>query len=120
MNDNGKSKETTLHVQSGVNQKGEPFVQITQDGRVLAQLTPGEAAHHAFLILEATEACQSDAFLVAWVTEHVGAGQEQAAGLLADFRKWRGEMTGKQWQQDWVVNPTQVTAADENRRVKKL
>ena len=120
MNDNGKSKETTLHVQSGVNQKGEPFVQITQDGRVLAQLTPGEAAHHAFLILEATEACQSDAFLVAWVTEHVGAGQEQAAGLLDDFRKWRSEMTGKHWQQDWVMNPTQVTAPDENRRVKKL
>jgi hypothetical protein len=97
----------TLWHQSGVNMRGEPFIQLTLNENVIGQFTPAEARDFARTILEAAEAAETDAFLMQWVTQQVGAGPEQAAGLLADFRRYREELTGKkhgaQDVTDWVM-----------------
>jgi hypothetical protein len=103
-----KLPDVVLGYQSGVNARGEPFVQLLLRGAVVGQLTPAEARAHAYGVLEAAEAAETDAFLFGWVIQHVGAGQEQAAGLLADFRRFRARVTGKQHGAtgrpgDWVM-----------------
>ncbi len=52
-----------IDVQSGVNARGEPFVQILNDGEPVGQLTPDEAREHAKIIMEVAEAAEQDAFL---------------------------------------------------------
>lgn len=81
--------------QSGVNPKGEPFVQLIVDDKVIGQMTPDEARDHARAITEAAEAAETDAFIFDWVQKEVGVGPVQAAGLLGEFRRWRETRTGK-------------------------
>jgi len=104
-----KIPDDVLWHQSGVNAKGEPFVQLIQGTDVIAQMSVDEARDHGHAILEAAEAAETDAFLFDWVIHHVGAGKEQAAGLLVDFRKYRAERTGKRHgptsPRDWVMPP---------------
>lgn len=101
--------ENTLHHQSGVNARSEPFVQLIRGGAVIAQMDPGQARDHAIAMLEAAEAAETDAFIHQWVKERVGAGPEQAAGLLMDFRRYRRERTGKQGgptdREEWTMPP---------------
>ena len=114
-------ERTTLYTQSGVNARGQAFVQITRDGKVIAQLTPEETREHALGLLNAAEAALSDAYLVSWVKEHVGAGEVEAAGLLADFRRWREKRGGRPFEEDkWVINPTAVKPIDGQARAKKI
>lgn len=93
--------------QSGVNKKGEAFVQLILDGKIIAQMEPGDARDHARAITEAAEAAEQDAFLFDWVCNQVGSGPEQAAGLIADFRRYREARTGKKGgpsdPTDWVM-----------------
>jgi hypothetical protein len=95
--------------QSGVNQKGEPFVQLILDGVVIAQMDPEDARDHARAITEAAEAAEQDAFLVTWVKEKVGAGPAEAAVMLQEFRAFRLARTGKKagalHPDDWVMPP---------------
>lgn len=102
-------KERVLWHQSGINRKGEPFVQLLLDQEIIAQLTPELARQHAQQITEAAEAAEQDAFLFDWVRRKVGAGPEQAAGMIADFRRYRAERTGKSQgptrPSDWVMPP---------------
>jgi hypothetical protein len=103
-----KLPDVVLGYQSGVNTKGEPFVQLLLNGKILGQLTAAEARAHGYGVLEAAEAAETDAFLFQWVIEHVGSGREQAAGLLTDFRRYRAEITGKRHGPtgrpgDWVM-----------------
>lgn len=104
-------KPDTLWHQSGVNPEGEPFVQLIKGKEVLAQMTTAQARDHAQAMLDAAEAAETDAFVYTWVIEHVGAGPEQAAGLLTDFRRWRaahaGKREGPRHDQDWVLPPKQ-------------
>lgn len=93
--------------QSGVNSKGEPFVQLLLNERIIGQMSPEEARDHARAITEAAEAAEQDAFIFDWVTRKVGSAPEQAAGLLQDFRAYRLERTGKRGgpsnPRDWVM-----------------
>ena len=102
-------QERTLWHQSGINPKGEPFVQLLLDREIIAQLTPELARQHAQQIVEAAEAAEQDAFLFDWVMRKVGAGPAQAAGMIADFRRYRAERTGKSQgptrPTDWVMPP---------------
>jgi hypothetical protein len=103
-----KPSDVVLGYQSGVNTKGEPFVQLLLKGAIVGQLTPAEARAHAYGVLQAAEAAETDAFLFQWVIKHVGSGPGQAAGLLADFRKYRAQITGKRHgftgqQGDWIM-----------------
>ncbi len=92
--------------QSGVNRKGEPFVQLLRGNTIIGQMSAEQARDHSRAILEAAEAAEQDAFLRDWVMNHVGGGEAQAAGLIADFRAYRKERTGKSSgpsnPHDWV------------------
>lgn len=87
-------KEHVLWHQSGVNIKGEPFVQLMQDDKVICQLSPEQARDHAKNVLEATEASEQDAFLLDFFTKQVGADPPHAMQIIKEFRKWR-EARGK-------------------------
>lgn len=87
-------KEHVLWSQSGVNRAGEPFVQLLQDDKVICQLDPEQARSHARDVLEATEASEQDAFLVAFFREKLDASLEDTYRIIVDFRKWR-EARGK-------------------------
>ena len=93
--------------QSGVSASGEPFVQLLRGEEVIAQMDVEQARDHARAITEAAEAAEQDAFLRDWVINKVGAGEEQAAGLILDFRKYRAARTGKSQgptnKRDWVM-----------------
>lgn len=93
--------------QSGVNSKGEPFVQLLRGNRVIGQMSPQEARDHAQAMIEAAEAAEQDAFIRDWVMTKVGAGEAQAAGLIADFRQYRRERTGKRGgpvsKREWIM-----------------
>lgn len=75
----------------------EPFV-LVRVGKMEGRLTPSEARAHAMSILEAAEAAESDAALVAFLKKRVGlASQADYAAILQDFRKYREgrAITGK-------------------------
>jgi hypothetical protein len=86
--------ERTIWHQSGVNKRGEPFIQFMLDDQVICQLTPEEARDHAKNVLEATEASEQDAFMLHFLTERVGTDREKAMAVIVDFRQWR-EARGK-------------------------
>jgi len=104
-----KLPDDILWHQSGVNQKGEPFVQLIFGNRVIAQMDVEQAREHGRTIVEAAEAAETDAFIFDWVINRVGAEPENAGAMLVDFRKYRTERTGKRHgatsKRDWVMPP---------------
>jgi len=103
-------KDQRLWHQSGVNLKGEPFVQLLLDEQIIAQMSPEAARDHGRAITEAAEAAEQDAFLWDWVIHKVGSDEQRAAGLIAEFRRYRAERTGKSQgpfrPTDWVMAPS--------------
>jgi hypothetical protein len=102
-------KDHVLWHQSGISPHGEPFVQLLRDDKIIAQMSPEQARDHARAVTEAAEAAEQDAFIWDWVLNKVGAGKDQAYGLIVDFRKYRAERTGKSQgptrPTDWVMPP---------------
>jgi hypothetical protein len=92
--------------QSGVNQRGEPFVQLILDGKVMGQMTPTEARDHARAISEAAEAAETDAFLIQFFRNELDVPRNSALGVLMKFREFR-ERAGKSGppsdREDWVM-----------------
>jgi hypothetical protein len=91
-------EETSLDWVSGVNQKGEPFVQLakvyTQSGKreIIAQLDPWGARDTALNALSAAEAAQTDALLMKFLKERLGlADPAQWGAVMLDFRNLRAE-----------------------------
>lgn len=84
----------TLWHQSGVNRKGEPFIQLMIDDKVVGQFTPEECRDHARSILEATEAAEQDAFMLDFAKGTIGITEEVAIRLLQELRRYR-EARGK-------------------------
>jgi hypothetical protein len=106
--------------QSGINSKGEPFVQLILGEKIIAQVDPTEAREHAMAMIECAEAAETDAFIFRWVIEHVGADPGNAAGLLVDLRKFRAEVTGKHHgptsSTDWLKPEGKQGARDDGTR----
>ncbi len=99
--------DDVLWHQSGVNQKGEPFVQLIRGTAVIAQMSVQQAREHGNAIIEAAEAAEQDAFLFDWVINKVGQTTREASVLLQEFRAYRAERTGKRGgpsdPKDWVM-----------------
>lgn len=99
--------DRVLWHQSGVNPKGEPFVQLLLGDEIIAQLDPEQAREHAQAILEATEAAEQDAFLMTWSQEAFGIGLKEAAAIMVAYRTWRRERSEKRGgptlARDWVM-----------------
>jgi len=102
----GAGDNAIIWHQSGINQRGEPFVQLLRGDQIIGQMDPEQARDHARAILEAAEAAEQDAFIFQWVQERVGAGPQQAMGLIVEFRQYRAEKTGKSQgptrSRDWI------------------
>ena len=93
--------------QSGINLKGEPFVQLLRGNQVVGQMSPEQARDHARAITEAAEAAEQDAFLWSFGHEKLNLESQQAYGLIIEFRKFRERTTGKSQgptrSTDWVM-----------------
>ena len=91
----------------GVNQKGEPFVQLLRGMHIIAQMSPEQARDHGRAIIEAAEAAERDSFLLDLLQTKVGLDFNAAGNVLADFRRYRTERTGKRGgpscPRDWVM-----------------
>jgi hypothetical protein len=81
----------TLWMESGVNDRGEPFVHMHW-GDESGQLTTGEARMHATHMIEASAAADFDAALWA-VFRRMDFAPEQARAMLAMMREERGQGT---------------------------
>jgi hypothetical protein len=104
-----KLPDNILWHQSGVNAKGEPFVQLLKGMEVIAQMDVQEARDHGRAMLEAAEAAETDAFVFDWLQTEVKVPHDRAAMLLVEFRKYREKTTGKQHgptdKRQWVMPP---------------
>lgn len=60
-------------------------------GAHACRLNPEEARHHAYAILAAANAAETDGFLVSFLKDKIDFPIEQAAPILNDFRKYREE-----------------------------
>jgi hypothetical protein len=92
---NPEPKERTLWHQSGVNPKGEPFIQLLLDEEIIAQMSPEMARDHARALTEAAEAAEQDAFLMDFFQKNIGLPFEEAGRILVAFREYRARSTGK-------------------------
>jgi hypothetical protein len=73
---------------------GRPYVVLKwKENR--AQLSPYEARQHAYAILGAADAAESDGFVVSWLTAKMDIKPEHAVAVLQDFRKYREEQEKK-------------------------
>jgi hypothetical protein len=94
----GGDKEKVLWVESLVNRRGAPIVQVTI-GNELVQMEIREARQHVSALNEAMEGAISDALIVKFVRQVIFSGEEsgkanEAVGqLLEMFRDFREELT---------------------------
>lgn len=72
---------------------GEPVVTICW-GKEAGQLSPEEARAHAQMVMEAAEAAETDAYMVAWLREELKAPEEMMAHFLTGFRRFREARRG--------------------------
>jgi len=71
------------------NRDYRPFVQLSW-GSEGCQMTPDEARAHAYAILDAANAAETDAIMVAFLREKVGLKEGVDIGvILKDFREFR-------------------------------
>jgi hypothetical protein len=85
---------STIWSQSGVNLKGEPFVQLTLKDNVIGQLTPAQAREFAGALLQAAEAAETDSFILGFFRDTINAPLEAAFAAMRDFRSKREAMGG--------------------------
>lgn len=104
-----KPKDSVIWHQSGINLKGEPFVQLLRNEEIIGQMTPEQARAHAQATLEAAEASEQDAFLWDFAKSKIGMETEAAFKIITAFRAYRAEKTGKSQgptrPTDWVMPP---------------
>jgi hypothetical protein len=74
-------------------QTGKPYVQFACDLSP-TQFTPGKAREIALMLLEAADAAESDAVLMAFARDQIGLDDARAAQLLDQFRKAREQARG--------------------------
>jgi hypothetical protein len=78
-------------------QTREPMVLVRWFTNI-AHFSIAQARELALNLLDAAEAAQSDAFIMAFAVDQVKVPVEKAGGLLMEFRKFRAEMMEKQEQ----------------------
>lgn len=96
-----------LFHQSGVNPRGEPFVQLLLGNQIIGQMDPEQARDHARAITEAAEAAELDVFLLDWAQNRIGVPRDAAGAMVNEFREYRQKITGKSQgprnPSDWVM-----------------
>jgi|SRR5215472_6048588 len=85
------TKEPRIEIESMVGMRTREPAVVFRWGEECGQLTPTEARQHARRVLEAAEAADSDAFLLAFLRDQVGADLEHQVAVLGEFRRWRAK-----------------------------
>lgn len=67
---------------------GEPLVELAW-GDQKGQLSSAEARAHAYRILQAADAAESDLFIWRFMTDTIGVSTDAAARVITEFRKFR-------------------------------
>ncbi len=102
-----KLPDDVLWHQSGINEQGEPFVQLIRGDKVIGQMSPDQARDHGHAMIESAEAAEQDAFVYDWVTIKLEGNAKMAAIFLIEFRRYRAERTNKlsgpHRPGDWVM-----------------
>ena len=87
-----KNNWKVINVSSGFGANTrEPFVQIEMEYPKdhPLQLHPDEARDLAMNLLQAAESADQDAFMIKFVSKDLKAGENAAAGILLEYRKFR-------------------------------
>lgn len=71
----------------------KPYVELTMDVSP-AQFSPAKAREIALMLLEAADASESDAVLMAFARDTIGLDERRAAQLLDQFRQMRERNRG--------------------------
>ncbi|EFC79229.1 hypothetical protein [Parafrankia sp. EUN1f] len=87
---------TALVFTSGVNERGAPFIHVSWGGQ-RGQVTVAEARQIGHQALEAAEAAEHDAIVVAWLRDKMDLTLHQAAAALGDLRAYRQDTTTSTW-----------------------
>lgn len=102
-------KYQPLWHQSGLNIRGEPFVQLIQGETVIGQMSAEEARAHAQAVLESAEASEQDAFMFDFARHQIGLDDQGAMRLIMAFREYRAKASNKRGgptrPEDWVMPP---------------
>ena len=87
------SKLNVINVTSGYGfNTRQPFVEIHTDKlKEHLQLLPKEARDLAQNLLQAAEAAEQDAFMFEFFSKDLKVGDQAAAGIISQFRKWRDD-----------------------------
>ncbi len=84
----------TINISSIVSAKTQlPYVQLKW-GKEGCQMSPEEARAHAYAILDAANAAETDAIMVRFMSDRVGLEAEQYGQVLQDFRLYREKNKG--------------------------
>jgi hypothetical protein len=67
----------------------QPFVNLSYNGRQIAQMRPEDATNLAHSLLACAEASLGDAFLISFFRDKVGIEMPQIGALLVEFREYR-------------------------------
>lgn len=81
--------ESVVWALSGVNGRGEGFVQLRKGKESIAQMTPAEARQYAQQITEAAEGAETDEFILKFFQEKMGLPLSTVGQFLLEFRKYR-------------------------------
>lgn len=89
---NIKDKEFFVETIFGFNTR-QPLVRISYGpegfAREICQIPPEDAISFAMNLLQASQASLTDAFLISFLEQRVGAEPQAVAGILKEFRDWR-------------------------------
>ncbi len=86
-----------LWTTSGVNAGGDPFVQLTKNGKIFHQMTAAETREFAMHLFQVAEAAESDAVLCKWASKNLEMLPNQIGAMLVDWRKTRESFGGASW-----------------------
>ena len=89
-----------LWTTSGVNAQGNPFVQLTKNGKIFHQMTAAETREFAMHLFQVAEAAESDAIVVKWVGKILGLQSINIGAMLTDWRKTRESLGGSKWTRE--------------------
>ena len=85
----GPDHELNIAITSGLNHKLRPFNTIHVNGHAAGQMTPAEVRQMALQWLEAAEAAESDALIVAELMETAGLDLQTAGAFIVALRERR-------------------------------
>lgn len=78
-----------IRYEGGIDERGEPFVDLVCGDKVIASMTPRNARLHARAVITTAAVAEQDAMLRRWLLTQMG--EEAAARKFEQFTRFRQE-----------------------------